>query len=141
MCLIWPAVAWLDFFTVLQPCFSGILAAPGHQWGSMSERRQCWDNAPAESFWATLKRETLPLSGCFSSRKEARDTEIRWIIQLQWNSAPFAAGDAIPLSIQIKGASLVIRAFLSKFCAHVPILNFHHINTFAPLGTPTIREE
>ena len=25
--------------------------------GSMSERGQCWDNAPAESFWATLKRE------------------------------------------------------------------------------------
>ena len=40
--------------------------------GSTSERGQCWDNAPAESFWATLKRETLPLSGCFSSRKEAQ---------------------------------------------------------------------
>ena len=36
-------------------------------------------------------------------------------ILLQWNSAPFTAGDAIPLSIQIKGASLVIRAFLSRF--------------------------
>lgn len=47
--------------------------------GSMSERGQCWDNAPAESFWATLKRETLPLSGCFSSRKEAQDTVTRWI--------------------------------------------------------------
>ena len=34
---------------------------------------------------------------------------------LQWNSAPFTAGDAIPLSIQIKGAGLVIRAFLSRF--------------------------
>ena len=47
--------------------------------GSMSERGQCWDNAPAESYWATLKRETLPLSGCFSSRKEAQDTVTRWI--------------------------------------------------------------
>lgn len=82
--------------------------------GSMSERGQCWDNAPAESFWATLKRETLPLSGCFSSRKEAQDTVTRWI-SLQWNSAPFTAGDAIPLSSQIKGAGLVIRAFLSRF--------------------------
>lgn len=36
-------------------------------------------------------------------------------ILLQWNSAPFTAGDAIPLSIQIKGESLVIRAFLSRF--------------------------
>ena len=34
---------------------------------------------------------------------------------LQWSSAPFTAGDAIPLSIQIKGAGLVIRAFLSRF--------------------------
>lgn len=36
-------------------------------------------------------------------------------ILLQWNSAPFTAGDAIPSSIQIKGAGLVIRAFLSRF--------------------------
>ena len=36
-------------------------------------------------------------------------------ILLQWNSAPFTAGDSIPLSIQIKGAGLVIRAFLSRF--------------------------
>ena len=36
-------------------------------------------------------------------------------ILLQWNSAPFTAGNAIPLSIQIKGAGLVIRAFLSRF--------------------------
>ena len=36
-------------------------------------------------------------------------------ILLQWNSAPFTAGDAIPLSIQSKGAGLVIRAFLSRF--------------------------
>lgn len=36
-------------------------------------------------------------------------------ILLQWNSAPFTAGDAIPLSIQIKGAGIVIRAFLSRF--------------------------
>lgn len=39
---------------------------------SMSRRAQCWDNAPAEAFWATLKRETLPLNGCFNSREEAK---------------------------------------------------------------------
>ena len=38
---------------------------------SMSRRGQCWDNAPAESFWATLKREVMPLNGCFNSRSEA----------------------------------------------------------------------
>ena len=38
----------------------------------MSRRAQCWDNAPAEAFWVTLKRETLPLNGCFNSREEAK---------------------------------------------------------------------
>lgn len=36
-------------------------------------------------------------------------------ILLQWNSVPFTARDAIPLSIQIKGAGLVTQAFLSRF--------------------------
>ncbi len=46
---------------------------------SMSRRAQCWDNAPAESFWATLKRETLPLNGCFNSRAEAQSEVQKWI--------------------------------------------------------------
>ncbi|HIU73715.1 MAG TPA: IS3 family transposase [Candidatus Aphodousia faecipullorum] len=38
---------------------------------SMNRRAQCWDNAAAESFWATLKRETLPVTQCFNFRAEA----------------------------------------------------------------------
>ena len=46
---------------------------------SMSRRGQCWDNAPAESFWATLKRETLPVTGSFESRAQAQKTVQDWI--------------------------------------------------------------
>ncbi len=46
---------------------------------SMSRRAQCWDNAAAESFWATLKRETLPVKQCFNSRAEAQAQIQQWI--------------------------------------------------------------
>ena len=46
---------------------------------SMSRRAQCWDNAVAESFWATLKRETLPLSKAFNSRSEVCSVIQKWI--------------------------------------------------------------
>ena len=44
-----------------------------------SRRAQCWDNAPAEAFWATLKRETLPLKACFNSRQEAKRQVQDWL--------------------------------------------------------------
>lgn len=37
---------------------------------SMSRKGDCWDNAPMESFWATLKRECV--TDTFASRDEAR---------------------------------------------------------------------
>ena len=46
---------------------------------SMSRRAQCWDNAAGESFWATLKRETLPVKRCFNSRAEAQAQIQQWI--------------------------------------------------------------
>lgn len=46
---------------------------------SMSRRGQCWDNAVAESFWATLKRECLPVNRKFSSRSEGIKKIINWI--------------------------------------------------------------
>lgn len=50
-----------------------------HMISSMSRRGQCWDNAPAEWFWATLKRETLPMTGSFLSRAEAQKRVQDWI--------------------------------------------------------------
>ena len=38
----------------------------------------CWDNAVAESFWASLKRECL-LGRSFATRAEARQAIFRWI--------------------------------------------------------------
>jgi transposase InsO family protein len=39
--------------------------------GSMSRKGDCWDNAPMESFWATLKRE-LVYQEKFATREEAK---------------------------------------------------------------------
>lgn len=50
-----------------------------HFRSSMSRRAQCWDNAAAEAFWATLKREALPLNGCFNSREEAKRQVQNWL--------------------------------------------------------------
>lgn len=46
----------------------------------MSRRGQYWDNAPAEFFWATLKRETLPTNDCFESRAEAQRQVRDWLL-------------------------------------------------------------
>jgi len=39
---------------------------------SMSRKGDCWDNAPAESFFSTLKQELLLEDGCFLSRLSAQ---------------------------------------------------------------------
>lgn len=46
---------------------------------SMSRLGQCWDNAPAEAFWATLKRECVPSNGSFKTRTEAMLQCTKWI--------------------------------------------------------------
>lgn len=45
----------------------------------MSRRAQCLDNAPAESFCATKKQETLQLNAYFNSRAEVRSEVKEWI--------------------------------------------------------------
>lgn len=74
--------------------------------GSMSERGKCWDNAPTESFWATLKRETLPLSECFSSRKEARDTVTRWISYYNGTRPHSQLGMRSPYQFRLRAQAL-----------------------------------
>ena len=39
---------------------------------SMSRKGNCWDNAVAESFFSTLKRELIYPHGVFASKEEAR---------------------------------------------------------------------
>lgn len=45
---------------------------------SMSRKGDCYDNAPMESFWATLKKELVHRSA-FATRAEARDAIFEWI--------------------------------------------------------------
>jgi len=45
---------------------------------SMSRKGDCWDNAVAESFWATLKNE-IPMDTVFSTRAEARRVIFEYI--------------------------------------------------------------
>jgi transposase InsO family protein len=45
---------------------------------SMSRKGNCWDNAPAESFFAPLKREAIPDDG-FATRDQARAALFDWI--------------------------------------------------------------
>lgn len=52
---------------------------------SMSRKGNCWDNAPAESFFSTLKREAVPEGG-FASREHARAALFEWI-EVDYNRA------------------------------------------------------
>ena len=45
---------------------------------SMSRKGNCWDNAPMESFFASLKRELVHRVR-FHSRAEAKSAVFRWI--------------------------------------------------------------
>ncbi len=45
---------------------------------SMSRKGDCLDNAMAESFFATLKRELMPEDG-WATKKEARAAVFEWI--------------------------------------------------------------
>jgi transposase InsO family protein len=55
-------------------CDAGLIA-------SMSRTGNCYDNAPMESFWGTLKRELLyqQPSGRFASHREARARIFKYI--------------------------------------------------------------
>lgn len=45
----------------------------------MSDVGQCWDNAPGESIWSSLKRETLIGRKRFDSYEQAVVAVTRWI--------------------------------------------------------------
>jgi transposase InsO family protein len=57
--------------------YQAVLAAHGIRC-SMSRKGDCWDNAMAESFFATLKRELMPKEG-WPTKEEARAAVFEWI--------------------------------------------------------------
>lgn len=46
---------------------------------SMARKGNCWDNAPAESFFKTLKAELLPATGAFRDYEHARASVFQYI--------------------------------------------------------------
>lgn len=57
----------------------------------MSRRGNCWDNAPLESFFATLKRELLRGAG-FATRGQARVAVFDYIEGFyKWDSQCFTS--------------------------------------------------
>lgn len=55
--------------------------------GSMSRKGNCWDNAPVESFFATLKKELVSeFNGGFASRSQARQ-EVGYYIESYYSNS------------------------------------------------------
>ena len=64
---------------------------------SMSEVGQCWDNAPGEAIWSSLKRETLIGRRMFSSHEAAAREVTHWINIYNQLRPHSAIGMQIPL--------------------------------------------
>ena len=59
-----------EFSQLLQQC--GITA-------SMSRKGNCWDNAPSEALFASLKVERLH-GECFETIRQAKDEVLNWLL-------------------------------------------------------------
>lgn len=71
-----PNQAWTGDITYIQTneCWLYLAAVQS----SMSRKGDCWDNAPTESLWCSLKVGRL-YGRCFSTRREAMDEVIDWL--------------------------------------------------------------
>lgn len=67
----------IEFAQYTAGAYQAVLAAHGIRC-SMSRKGDCYDNALAESFFATLKRELMPAEG-WPTKAEARATVFEWI--------------------------------------------------------------
>ncbi len=63
---------------------------------SSMSRGQCWDNAPAKSFWATLKCEVMPLNESFNSRSEVFREVQKWLYHYNGSRAHSKLGGLSP---------------------------------------------
>lgn len=74
---------------------------------SMSQRGQCWDNAPAESFWATLKREIMPTGKRFSSYELAKAKIEKWIMYYNGKRPHSKLGGVAPNTFYCKQLAML----------------------------------
>ena len=93
---------------------------------SMSRRGQCWDNAPAESFWATLKREIMPTGKRFSSYELAKAKIEKWIMYYNGKRPHSKLGGVAPNTFYCKQLAMLWRSFKreSKVYNDRPLPNF-----------------
>ena len=66
---------------------------------SMSRKGDCWDNAPAESFWGRLKVGRL-YGRKFATRRQAMDEVIDWMTFYNHRRIHSTLGDVIPLQFE-----------------------------------------
>ncbi|MGY3949859.1 integrase core domain-containing protein, partial [Aeromonas allosaccharophila] len=62
---------------------------------SMSRRGNCWDNAPMERLFRSLKSEWLPATGYMSLREAKRDISYYLMVYYNWRR-PHHHNDGIP---------------------------------------------
>src|SRR5437764_14690415 len=81
---------------------------------SMSRRADCWDNAPMESFFASLKKE-LVHDAKFATRAEARAAIFEYI-EVFYNGQPLLAGVCLSSGVRTIGITLnLVSIFRGEF--------------------------
>jgi Integrase core domain len=68
----------------------------------MSRRGNCWDTAPTESLWGSLKRARI-LGQRFATRREAMDEVIDWLSFYNHSRLHSTLGYVSPMQFEQKG--------------------------------------
>ena len=75
----------------------------------MSRKGNCWDNAPAESFFATLKVEELRRFE-FNTRDEARDKVLQYICWYNAHRPHSTLGQVSPATFEAQTRTTTLAA-------------------------------
>ena len=68
---------------------------------SMSRRGNCWDNAPMERLFRSLKTEWIPPTGYMTAREAQRDISYYLMHRYNW-IRPHQANDGLPPAVAEK---------------------------------------
>ena len=78
---------------------------------SMSRRANCWDNAPMESFFASLKKE-LVHDEDYATRAEARASIFEYI-EVFYNRSPAALVAGLPVPRRVRASRITVNPVLA----------------------------